>query len=379
MKHEPSELWVVEGRKPVLWTMPIYVAWKTANEGVAISALPQLNHKQRDALRKHMSEYGREFNGGWLVFKHELARTARPVTPGSDPECLFSWHLPRLQDSPEHLTEERIERSDFLDSLHQSGTVPLDRAQLEYVWRQFCVHIGEWLMIREKPIDFYLFTLHSSPYRSDWKRIVREDIAAETTRAAIYQQGSNFDLREFLMQPKLFAYHPTRNICLRRVEVEHKKAWWKQQIKIETAKLKHLTPVAYARQFFDFCHRCLQCSMRLFAAFMVEDKTPAPNDVAGDMAGTFYFVPSRPAKAVLRSLLGYSITPRASLSAKPKAQEAGAAQAVSATNGGVSAVPDISPKAQDVRDTGSDVSQSADRKDRTDGVHVCDAGKGGTA
>lgn len=360
MNDETSELWVIEGRRPVLWTIPCYVSWRPSGDGVMCYAMAQIGTPQIMALREHMRYYGREFNGGWIVSRHELVRTGKSVQPGTNPEAYFSWHLPRLADMPEHHTQQREERNDFLDSVYLSQSTGLDRTQLEYVWRQFCTQIGEWIINREKPVDFYFFTLHPSPYRENWKTVLLTDFAARTSKAMFRGNGDalkNMDVRQMFLQSKLLATH--RDLCLRRIELEHKPAWWKHQIKTERHRYRTLGAYQYANEFLNFCIRCLDRSKRLFSTFIQEDNAPAPSDVPGDVAGHFRFVSPKKSEELSQSFLCHSAAPAAIAAPASEAKEAGEPQSLPGTNGALPALRDIQPETQDVRQQGEHVPESS--------------------
>jgi hypothetical protein len=356
MKHE-TEMWVVEGRNPVLWTIPVYVRWCDDGQGEMMYAVSHLLNKQLVALNQQMAEYARPVNGLWVVSsRHALKRTAHLV-PGGDPECYFSWGLPRESDKPRYKPEKRVERDEFLDTLFVSGGTGLDRPTLEFVWRQICLHMGNWLINREKPVDFYFFTLHPSPYRTNWRELAMNRFTKMLAMNAVRKRPEDalgrMDSRGIFISPELFAIDPKYGTCYRRIEVEMKMAWWKNVIRNERIKMERLGPHEYANDFTSFCIRCLDRTRRLFFSFLSENERPAPIDVAGDAPGTYRFVPPGETGAMFHTLLEYP-APRAAIDDlggdSPKA--------LPETNGSVSEVSDIQPQAQDVRDAHQPVPQS---------------------
>lgn len=346
---QETEMWVIEGRQPVLWTIPVFVKWNNDDEGEMFYAVSYLLQKQLGALTERLKDHARPFNGMWIISRHALKRIAR-LTPGGDPECYFSWHLSREGDQPKYKPETRVERDEFLDSLFQSGATGLDRATLEFVWRQFCLHMGNWLINREKSIDFYFFTIHPMPYRSNWKDRMLDEFTRRFAAHAMSRQATELkqiDVREMLLDPSLLAMNESYGICYRRLEVEHKKAWWKNVIRSERYKLSKLGPHEYAFDFTGFCIRCIERSKRLFFSFLSENNRPAPVDVPGDVAGTFRLVSPRATGQVHNSLLGYH--PSAAAIAD-KVEETCVEKALPSTNGSVPEVRPVQPETQDVRD-----------------------------
>ena len=349
--EQETEMWVIEGRHPVLWTIPMMVKWGADDECEMFYAVNHLLDKQKAALTELLKPLSRPFNGMWIISRSALKRIARQ-TPGGDPECYFSWHLPRESDQPQHKPETRIERDEFLDSLFQSGATGLDRATLEFVWRQFCLHMGNWLINREKSIDFYFFTVHPMPYRSNWKDLMMKEFTRLFAAHAISEKTAKIDVREMLLNPELLAMNENYGICYRRLEVEHKKTWWQSVIRSEKYKIKKLGPHEYASDFTGFCIRCIDRSKRLFFSFLSENNRPAPVDVPGDVAGTFRLVSPRQTGQMRNTLLGYHPSVAA---IADRVEETSPAKALPATNGSVPEVSTVQPETQDVRDADGDV------------------------
>lgn len=290
-----KELWVLSGRSPVLWTIPFYVAYDSNGLAVMESAM-SLTLRQREAVAERLSLIGERKDGFWHVKRTDLEQ-AGTITAGGDPELYFSWSLPRPQD--EKPDPDKDQRSEFLDALFMAG-VGKSRGELEYYWNQFCRHMLDWLLNKQKPVDLYFLKLHPTPYRANWKQILCGRYP-KLWRTVGQKSGAMRDLildqsgfREHLLCLDLLAWNMRDGICYRHVEVEHCKGWWSNVRNTERARMINAGVFGYAKNVTDCLKRNLAASLRIYGAYLAQIARPSVAHVEGDAYGEYRFVPNVP-------------------------------------------------------------------------------------
>lgn len=358
------ELWVINGRHPVLWTIPFVVVWPRDKDYAHLTAAVSLMAKHRAAVDQVLKLAGEKLEDGWGIERDKLEAIGRK-TEGGDPDLYFSWSLPRQSDLPHNHPERRQDRDEFIDALFAAG-VGASRDELHYFWNQFCKHAQDWLIRKEKPVDMYFIKLHPTPYRANWKEILCSRFpkiwrAAGTKRDAkrewlLIESG----FMDELLSLDLLAMNTKDEFCYRRVEVEYCPQWWKSVKLVECARIAKKNVYGYASSVMDSVKRALPSMLRVYGNYLAQIARPCVAHREGERYGDYQFVPFTP-KGCLRPA---PVVPDALppvIPNKPPAFTPGSAAArFFVPYEQMSAVPIVQPRAKDVRKKGGDIPQSTD-------------------
>lgn len=261
----PDEIWVVKGRKPVLWTVPFYATWINDNEAHVLYAVPLMG-KHALWVSKFMDIAATRHEGQWLISRGQLQVIAERVS--GDPENYFSWERERVE-KPKQVTFRRPDLDEFLDSFYQSG-IGKSRGEVAFWWLSFCKHAQDWLINKEKPVNMYFVRLHNSPYRINWRHALLSRfpklgrVACHLTRDRRDALLAQVGLDEVLMSPDLLAFKQNDRTCYRHVEVEHTRIWWKNVNLVEKERLRMLGPYAYCKRFTDRIRSRFRITLKLY-------------------------------------------------------------------------------------------------------------------
>lgn len=185
--------------------------------------------------------------------------------------------------SPIQITQECLEdldRRDFLNAVHARG-VGKNIEEVRQWWFHFCNEMFDWLVNKERPVDFYFIKLHQSPYRQDWKDIVTRSVAHHRNSPEVLRDNQEI-LRRMTQLDLLAVRGPC---CLRNVEVEHLLLWWTTLSKAERNRMKKLGPNHYAKVTRDSVLRRLSASVRIYAEYIRQVGAPFPADVQDGPGG----------------------------------------------------------------------------------------------
>jgi len=182
------------------------------------------------------------------------------------------------------------DRKTFLDELWEQKPAGIaTRGELEVLWQMFCTHMVNHLQ-SERPVDCYLFKLHLSPYRVDWKeklaerfpelpQILREASGPER------QQIAYSETREDFMSIDLMAMNA--GTIVRSLEIECSESWYKQITEAEF-KRRHLVGYKqYEKSILGSLQRFLQTAARLLAQWQLNAHRPSGADCKGTLHGAF--------------------------------------------------------------------------------------------
>lgn len=373
-----TETWVITGRDPVRWTIPMTVANHRKEGGVKlvdiIHAIP-LNSQQQAALENFMSVqvvFSRD--GKWFAIpEHELERYAKKVE--GDPAYHFSWALPRQADKPEHKPERRIERDDFLQFMFNRG-VGENRDHTDILWYQFCKGALDWMTNHRRPIDMHFITLHPLPYRANWKAVLTgrfpklwRTIGRMTgaKREAFLCESGFLDE---MLSLDLLAYNLTEDYVYRHVDVEHKSDWWRAVRKAELQSRDKNGLFGYAKRTMDAIKRSIPTAIKIFGSYVAQVARPCATVREGSDWGEFRFVPHipkggmRPTPPVVNDLNAVVLNKLPDYT-KPRDPED-----VRYADEGVPTVPYLRSSYEDVRKGGGDVPKPENDQSGAAGVPV---------
>lgn len=238
-----EELWMIRGSEPVLWTVPFYITKDDRYpEFSMFCAIPLLPNQKKtvDAL---VSNHARPWNGMWRILPHELSAIGY-ATEGGDPEEYFSWERKQSRYVDDAMRERRQDMDEFLDSVYQAG-FGRSRTEVEAWWIIFCNHALDWMLNKNKPVDFSFIKLHPTYYRQNWQEcLVHKLWQLNFVVRTFYvpkmaKRLWNEKVLERFLNPGLMAMDES-GIFLRHVDIEHRRRWNSEMRKVETARKQHL-------------------------------------------------------------------------------------------------------------------------------------------
>lgn len=264
--------------------------------------------------------------------------------------------------------ESQESQAEFLDAFARRTGRP--RTEVELWWKLFCDHGFEWIVIQERPLDLGFVTLHLVPFRVNWKYLLWEDTLSTRRQRKRFDRGILADGRYLAISSEDKKWY-----CRHYVEVEHNPAWFRNLERVHKARVRRRKLKYYVKDVVAHIQRRAAVFVRLYNQWMDEGLYPsgvlAPgtgersSDVVRGRSGTLPGTSIQPGD-VPTNLAG----PR--LAAVPVSEP----QAVPAADGSLPAVPDLQPQTQDVRDGGTDVSESPHAALGANGLPVRDAGQG---
>lgn len=268
---QEEQLWVLYGVSPVSWTIPFYVNRDTDNPDIAtmFSALP-LRKMEEAAVEKLLAPFAVKAYGAWRIRPLDLDRVGKLVKGCTDPERLFSWHPPApdtitVRDTP----DVSLDRQEFLNGLYLTGMFA-SRAQLSVLWHQICQHMLDWLINRERPVDFYFFRIHNCPYDVEWKQKTAEHIKSHRAELERMSHARRLDslrtderFQQRLRKPGLIRLTKQGDLVRRAIELEMAPLWHITVIKSEVARRQMLGQFGYGKYVTEsvarFATRALEC------------------------------------------------------------------------------------------------------------------------
>lgn len=348
-----QEIWLVSGVKPVVWTQPVIVAWKTNYRAYIRPACPSVPVRCAAALEHKLAQFCRRLGGNWLVDKGQLAANAKKLD-GVEPEDYFSWALATVKyDSISSLETEL--QSEFLDAFYQFSALGRSRGELSVLFQRLCEFMRDWFLNHEKTVDFRWFKLHPSPFRANWKQLLwsfdvnkknHRRLLNDIRRCTVSDLNTLFRRRKFfaeLQNGKYLGFEFPSGIAFRRIELEHTLDWWKT-VKQQERALMEQFPNDYVQLVKDRMARAIPIHLKAFIMYAEElsccpaalSKSGVPGAVGLQVNTdpTYYF-----AKRVL-----FSRDP------SKTGRELRDEGALPETDGAMPAVPAVQPPPQDVRD-----------------------------
>lgn len=262
MEHE---LWVITGNDPVTWAIPHWVhsddkRWATIWRTMALTKF------QWAAMQARLGKLETVGSGKSRISMAQLRRIGHKVLHTGQVEDHFVWERRRLAVLTPTTRKRRTDRDEFLAGMFLRG-IGRSEGELEYWLNQFCNHMIWWLINKETPVDLYFCKLHPSPYRLNWHR----------TKSA----------RDRMASPILFAFDGAA--CLRSIEIEHTRTWWRISRRVEHDRVKMLSPKGYAAEYIAWAERISEQSTRLHNAWLAACSFPTPWPCARGVDGVAAF------------------------------------------------------------------------------------------
>ena len=212
-------MWVINGIDPVTWSIPFWS--DPSGPWTHICCAMQLTAYQQRTVEERI---GAKMEAGqWKLSVTQLARIGHRVKHTGCAEDHFVWSRRRRHLLTPAAREKRHDRDSFLAELYLQG-VGESEAENEAIWHQFCNAMLWHLINRETPIDFYFAKLHPSPLRRDWHQ-------KKWISKCRHAQGISDRARKMFSIPGTFAWDGAA--CLRGVELELTRTWWKLARRVE--------------------------------------------------------------------------------------------------------------------------------------------------
>lgn len=362
MKFE--ELWILRGNEPVLWTVPFFLLWEERDVEATLYCSIDMPPFMMDAANSVLLNCARPFNGMWRITKDALERIAYRVDPPVNAHLYLSWERRREYQEPKHYPEKTIDLNDFIDSLYQRG-VGKSRDEVAYWWRQFCNHMLDWLVMKEKPVDLGFMKLHPTHYRQNWKplllgRFPKFGIAIhKLVDPELKYMLHKIGFLEALLGMDILAMHHGRHYLYRNVEIELGRTWLRSVRDVEVERRRRLGVFLYAQHSMDSVRRGLPTMLRLYRQWLAHIARPSVKDLPGGRRGKFRMVPycrpKNPAYALSTAVL-HPVVPNK----MPKYQPAGEYDDVFAKVEDMPPLPGLQPDASQLREHSGDFSESGD-------------------
>lgn len=364
-----SEYWLLTGRSPVNYSIPILVV-DDGKRLVEASTCTPLLKVQETLVFEIMSRVGRagERDGQkvWLLSHHELMRVAT-LFEGAvfDPELLVVWGRIRDVDRSWDRKGESVDRDEFISFCHLNG-MGENEEWVQFVWNQFTKLMATWLLARSRPLDLGFAKLYATHYREDWKEILfTENAEVRGRRDHIKLADAIWHsrwLRSFLSLD-LLAMRGGRGYCIRRIEIQHKRQWYKAMLKLERENLQRYGPENYAKGIIDNLRYQLRRWVDIYVEWRAAIDRPGAIRGPGDKRGSVVLVPYSARLLYWKGLVHRQVRHPANnlLETKPGHPADSQPQDVFSPDGGVPAMPALESEAEDLRDGGRDLATPYDR------------------
>ena len=238
--NDGMELWVVTGSEPVTWAIPFWVDWQGPYTDIRCAM--SLSPYQFAALKARIGEKEMGKAGYWRISLTQLRRIGHQVQFTGQVEDHFVWERRRLAHLSPLARRRRADRDSFIGDMFLRGEGESE-GELEYWLARFCNAFIWHLLNKETPVDLHFCKLHPSPYKANWH------IDSKPMR------------RDQLLGPMKIAFDGIA--CLRGVEMELTRTWWKLARRVEHERVTLLGNEAYAAEFMAWVERRIPESERL--------------------------------------------------------------------------------------------------------------------
>lgn len=283
-----QSFWVIWGRSPVRWTMPVHVTWD-GNEATVFPLIAPLPAYIEAAYKDRMMEFSIVLERGmWRLSRLRLLEIGYERT--GNPDEHFSWALPHPATNPALKENVNPDREEFIDALHLAG-VGRTRDEVAWWWATFCNHALDWMWNKRKPVNLYAFNLHLLPYRMNWRLALHakhRELAATIWKKRRENQMSNSVGKDFLKDlssTRLLAMHRGKGYVYQHVDVEHLGAWWKLNIRVERRRRKQLGFCGYLSYITDCVRRAIPVATRIYLAYLQNMGRPSAQLAHRNYAG----------------------------------------------------------------------------------------------
>ena len=289
-----EQLFVISGSSPVIFSIPVWANFEDPRSEMAkmFLAIPVLR-PHMEAFKAHVAEHATFSEGMWTINRMTLARigTQIDLATGPDIERLFTWERMKAHQANQPAREQRKDMDEFLDTLYQTG-LPITREWLGILWNQICTHALDWLINKERPLDMYFVKLHNSPFRSDWKELLKKDV-----RGRRKFHASVLDLNLLVLSPSPEEHKRTRWIE-RWIEAEPTNLWRKNVTFVERQRCKAMRKQQYVNHVRASIWRFKETAIRLFRVWRRTPLRKHPADARCWQESGFRLVRPLPPPAV---------------------------------------------------------------------------------
>lgn len=276
-----EDLWLVESD---LYALPVLVS--NEGDGVCAVRLAEINYLESQSKLLRGLLAGKAFNKNKTFFfirECDLKGIARqiPVSDLEDDEKLVRWQP--------HADEENLYAPDNPDAFYAAfalrcGTLGIkgpDQAKVLFHWMN--LHMLDWLLNKQKPVDLYFCKLHPFPFRRDWKNVIFERDALLPTLVVNQTTSTKLTafvpyifrrLGEFFFSSKILGLNPQGGIHW-TLDVELGKPWFEHVDKVE-AKRVEVRGIGYWLGVMESLKRRCLDAMKVYAQWLREVRQASP-------------------------------------------------------------------------------------------------------
>jgi hypothetical protein len=263
-------LWTLKGPG---WALPILVSWPETNDMAAVELHPQVHLLaiQREAALKRLQEFGYCANGRFWVLGYKLLKIACPAV-AENPEELVEWSSRYNQTINPEMTPDM---KDFIDDFCRYGW-SANPEKTKILWAAMCRHMLEWLLVRNRSLDLGFVELFAPPLRADWHNqfIMKwsNRLHGKLRRTFAELMTKSTKTKQEIANPEYLASLCDGTVAMRRVQVIHKTAWWKNLFRIEKTRSK----TRYWHEIKSLVEQYHDTALRSLRAYIHEVLAPVP-------------------------------------------------------------------------------------------------------
>ena len=304
MSEPIISLWLVTGRNPVQFSIPVRVTDSNYRllEVQTCTSLLKIQERVLSELLTQRSKVGeRDGKEVWLISESELSKVATRAAPDvQDPETLLMWGRFTYDSRPENVRGRTADRDEFLEFCHSMG-LGESREWVYFTWNQFCKLMMEWMINREKPVDLGFAKLHNCPFREDWKAILTwafpklgrgHRVTVSKKSDLMPKLVKNRQILEAMFSTDLLTMTRDENYCTRHVEIELKPEWYRVVEDVEKERLNRLGDHEYALYYLNSIKAGVSRWLAAYARWLLAVGRPSALCYPGDVPGRFRLVPS---------------------------------------------------------------------------------------
>lgn len=259
-------------------------------------------------------------------------------------------HTPNLDTIDKE--QRSLEYVEFLKYVAQSTGV-INYAQLLILYPAICQAAMEWMLTKNRSVDFGFVVLHPCPHRANWKQMMVAMFPALGTallgKSRLIKESlltsTGFDTK--LLSGELLAIASERYVVW-GIETEVKRSWWKAMFRNEGAKLSAFGSVNYAantaRQIVNLRPRLT----RAYLSFLRQIAHPCAKIKHSRVYGRGFIVPFVP-KGRVHAVAVDNVPVTAVVVRDPEKLAVPSLKDVVSPDAGLPSVPDLQPPETDLR------------------------------
>lgn len=364
------ELWILRHDH---WAAPISVEWPDQEDvaAVRIGTGVQLTSIHRKAAEEFLRTIAEKRDNRWWVMRGDLQKFAQPVKNG-DPERCVEW---KPYASRRITPRDTPEQDEFISEFVRNTNFFKSPAEAKVVWFAFCKHCLHWMLNKQRSVDMLFCQLMPLPFRPNWKQIVMQ-MDFRLKRISPNQQTMTKmverKVHKLMLDNHLIFWDKSMSQILWSIEVRHSAMWYRmvQAVESEKKRIRKGTK-AYIAEVVDSMKRALPNAIRAYYSHVREIVRPCVVLQRRLNRKTNYFSKhDRAGKVVSKTIEPHSSP--VSMDAADASKQSSVVLDSEAEMELVRGMRNLQSSPEDVRDTGGQMEESNNGKNRAEGVHVPD-------